>query len=115
MLTRSFRFERIIRTAPTTESVRIPRINAPAIPRTHGHAFRRFVSGNGLPGGTYEPGGWYAVAFQSFSSVFRGLTTVVSSSTSTGVSGVPSSIQKLRLGSSYVRLQVEQRFISNGF
>jgi len=42
-------------------------------------------------------------------------TTVVSSSVSTVVSGVPSSMQKLRFGSVYVRLQVEQRFISDEF
>src|SRR5215218_3814191 len=111
---RSFRFiNRGARITAATEIARIPRRNAPAMPTTHGHTRRLGLTSP--PGGTYALGGRYATAFHSSSPLSRGFTTVVSSPVSTGVSGVPSSIQKLRLGSVYVRLQVEQRFIADEF
>jgi hypothetical protein len=78
------------RIAAPIEIATIPRMNAPSSPTTHGQRLRR---GSALFGGTYE-GGWYAAG-----SLPREETTVDSSSGSTVVSGVPSSIQKLRFGS----------------
>jgi len=77
------------------------------------------------PGGTYEPGGVYAGVLQLLPGDFEeeapeplvcelGETTVDSSS-GTGMSGVPSSMQKLRFLSVNVLLQVGQRFIVNLF
>src|SRR5688500_6672929 len=71
-----------------------PSINALMRPTTHGHA-RRCFPGGVVPGGTYADGGRYGA----------------SSFANSVVNGLPSSMQELRFGSLYVRLQVRQRFI----